>query len=447
MKKTLAILLALVMIMSLATAVSAEDTPAYSITITNSIDGETYNVYKVFNATYTGTNVSYTLVSGKDAAPEGFTVTNGNVSVEGEATELTTEQINAIATYVASDTYVATGTGNGGELTIALTEPGYYYITTTTGAVVTVHTAAPTVEVTDKNSVPSLDKTQTGSTDGTYGDAVLDVAVGDTVYYQTKITIGKGNNLSIKLTDTMSEGLTYDTTTGITVVDNDSTTVSSESYAYEATDTGFTLELKEDYVKANNSGEEYVIVSYQATVNEKAVVDDDDANSNTAKIEYSKQSAQDTVYVATYDVNLMKHFSGVNTASDEYSATFNLKNGTTVLKFKKDDTGYYLSDDDDASADLVVTAEGTINIRGLEPGSYTLEEIATTNGYNLASSQTVTVTTGNTQAVSVEVTNNAGSVLPSTGGIGTTLFYIIGGILVVAAAVVLVTKKRMSAEA
>ena len=98
-----------------------------------------------------------------------------------------------------------------------------------------------------------------------------------------------------------------------------------------------------------------------------------------------------------------------------------------------------------AETEIRVDSATGVNIRGLAPGTYYLEETTVPNGYNKLTERTpVTIATGATAAVEVIVVNNAGSELPSTGGMGTTLFYVIGGLLMVSAAVLLITKKKMS---
>ena len=107
--------------------------------------------------------------------------------------------------------------------------------------------------------------------------------------------------------------------------------------------------------------------------------------------------------------------------------------------------------------DLVTPSDGLININGLDAGTYYLKEIKAPDGYNtLTEPVTLTIAAEHTETsikvglgtvdsgtMTKIVINNSGVVLPSTGGMGTTIFYVVGGLLMVGAAVLLVTKKRM----
>ena len=127
-------------------------------------------------------------------------------------------------------------------------QPGYYYIDTTTGSFITVDSITPDVEVEDKNSLPSHDKKQATSANGTFGNDLVELNIGDTVYYQTEIKIGKGSNKDITLTDTMTSGLTLNHGEGQITVTLGGDPVDPEKYELTSvTDQGFTLTLKESY--------------------------------------------------------------------------------------------------------------------------------------------------------------------------------------------------------
>ncbi len=108
----------------------------------------------------------------------------------------------------------------------------------------------------------------------------------------------------------------------------------------------------------------------------------------------------------------------------------------------------------------VVGADGTVTFKGLGVGEYTITETKTLPGYNTIepikftltfnaetksfASDNKNVTVGGYNTLETSIVNQKGSLLPSTGGIGTTIFYVVGGILVIGAGILLVAKKRMS---
>lgn len=248
----------------------------------------------------------------------------------------------------------------------------------------------------------------------------------------------------------------------------------------------------------------YIIVEYTATLNTGAVIGLD-GNPNTVYLEYSNkpnQSAagdtdntgktpQDKVIVFTYQLNTTK-VDGQNTDTKLKDAKFVLLNSdaTKVAKISggKFDgwqnlptagAGGVIAADSWASDSVLTSAEttGLFSVTGLDAGTYNLREIAAPAGYNLLSQdvevvitagtennqswngipgealKTLAVTangtagTGNPDAgiASITIANNKGNTLPETGGIGTTVFYVLGSILVIGAVVLLVSKKRMNA--
>lgn len=142
---------------------------------------------------------------------------------------------------------------------------------------------------------------------------------------------------------------------------------------------------------------------------------------------------------------------------------------STTVKYTKNVTTTQVETSEEVKATGTVGEDGVLRFDGLSAGTYTITELKAPNGYNLLQGP-ITVTIGFTAPndqnsgctwtvtapadaqvvdgrVQLEVENQAGGLLPSTGGIGTTIFYIVGGILVVGAAVLLITKKRMSVNA
>lgn len=447
MKKIVALLLATVMVMAMGISVFAAGTGSITITPPDDVDTDatiTYNVYKVFDADGNGTAISYKLVSGKTEAPAGFTVdTAGNVSYSGTGTDgqLTQTDIDAIAAYVANDAPVATVTSTGGENAVATNLPnGYYYITTTTGTVVTIDSTNPNAEVEDKNIVPSVDKTITGASSLDDDGKKALAQVGTVVDYKAEITVGKGQKGYV-FKDTMGAGLAY-VTDSLSV---EGMTVDTD-YTLAVSGQNITVTFKDDAIKdlAQNSK---ITVTYKATVTSDAL--SVNAAKNTATISYGNNS----------------EFTSEPSVTEVYNAKFTVtkKDGNNQpladagFVIKNADNKYYKLDNGvvtwvdtiDAADEHKSNAQGEVPaFTGLANGTYTLIEKTVPAGYNKAADSTFTVAEHDYTATNLEQTteviNNSGSELPSTGGIGTTMFYIVGSVLVIGAAVVLISKRRMA---
>ncbi len=453
MKKLISLVLALAMVLMVGAALAG------TIDVTNVLDGETYTAYKILNYKDNGETgedraVSYYLTAAEYTAigsvleAAGFHFTESADGAQYFVDNAKTFDAAAAAEYLAahvadlgSALATATATGESGSATFSGLATGYYFVTSSAGSLCALHEDTDIATVVEKNTVPEEDKTQSTAADGTYADTTLDFNIGDTVYYQVEITDGTGTNSAITLTDTMSEGLTLNQD-DITVL-KDGSAVDAANYTITGKSAqGFTLTLLADYVATLDDGD-VVVVKYNATINENAAIDSD-TNTNTAKLEYSEQEQTDVVKLETYDF-VVKKTDGTNFLDGAEFKLYNAETGGNEIKLSKDDTGYYK--DANATEDLTIdinSADGC-NVRGLAPGDYWLEEVVVPDGYNkLAARQQVTIATGATAAVEITVVNNAGTELPSTGGIGTTIFYVVGGILLIGAAIVLVARRKAS---
>lgn len=470
-RKIASLLLALVMVFALATtAAAAED---YKITVTNSIKDETYTAYKVFDVVYSGDNYSYTIDSGSAfydtvsafaaTASNGITLeqvgTTTTYNVVADKDKFTDSVAAALAVQLAEDTSkpsaAGTATGNDSAVEIDVADGGYYFVSTSVGALCSLNTTNPTAEILEKNSIPTGDKKQSATNGSGYADTTLSVNVGDTVYYDVTITDGTGTDKVITVTDIMTNGLKYNKDIAVyTGSVSESTKVTEGDTTYtvsSASDTGFTVTLAADYVKS--VGENGTIVlRYSATVTADAVTKSEDgANTNTVKIEYSKQTITDSVEVETLKFQIVKDDSSDKVLTGAKFKLYNAKTaGTEIPVVKVSDGVYRVAVAGETGVEIEA---GTPVIRGLKAGTYYLEETVAPTGYNklderkevkLEGDNLASVTDNAYISGGVEVENNSGSVLPSTGGMGTTLFYVFGGILVVAAVVLLVTKKRMN---
>lgn len=452
-KKIVGIMLALVMVIGLAVTAFASGTG--TVTVTNATKGNTYKIYKVFDANGNGTSIVYTLVSGKTTAPAGFTVdaATNTVTYTGTSTsaELTADDIAAIAEYVKNDTAVATVTATGETVEFTNLPNGYYYITTTTGTAVTVTSTNPDASVTDKNDGPVLDKVITAVTDGSVnadGKNAL-AEVGTTVSFKATAQV-KNGAVGYVFHDTMSAGLAYNADSLSVKVDG--TEVAAENYdKTTAEGETITLTFTDAWIKTQVG--KTIEITYTATVTSDAL--SQTAATNTATLDYGHNGYTNTTTEKTTSVYNAK-FTVTKTDNENQPLA---GAGFVITKTEGDKTLYYAKNGNDVSwveniadaTELKTTDAENGNIitfTGLANGTYTLTEKTVPDGYTKAADSTFTVAENDYTAANLEqavtVVNNAGSLLPSTGGIGTTIFYVVGSVLLIGAAVLLITKKRMS---
>ena len=431
----------------------------------------TYKVYRVFDATSNGTNISYKLnanhINETDPAkkvPAGFSVdAGGNVKYDGTGTELSDDDINAIKAYVTDKDIVATVTtdANDHNFTLQNLPYGYYYISTTTGTLVTVDSTNPNVTVQDKNEVPTLDKKITGVTAGSLdadGKKAL-AQVGTTVNYKATITIGKAAEGYV-FHDDMSSGLAL-VTDSIKVDDND------DDVAKPVVDTDYTLstntaddtiyiEFDDTYIGKLAKGT-VITVSYDATVTSDALTYNSEDGKNTASLDYAHSTGisstpikETKVHNAKLTVTKVEPIEG---STSEYKplagAGFVLKNAAGKFYQKDTSTGKLIVnwvDEKDATELLTTEASNILEFTGLPNGTYTLIEKTIPGGYNQAPNEEFTIA-GNDYAKdnlekATTVVNNKGIELPSTGGMGTVAFAVVGLIVMAGAAITLIIKKR-----
>ena len=481
-KRIFALLIAMIMVLGMSTAVFAAGTGSITITPptgTQSTTTNTYKIYKVFDADGDGTNISYKIISGKassivatdglskfeaDAAGNVFyyerTSTTADWVVNTTQRQLSPAMVTAIGTYVGSDSEVATATSTGTADAVASNLPnGYYYITTSTGTVVTIDSTNPNAEVNDKNVVPPVTKTITaveyGQLDAAGKAAVAQV--GTTVDYTATVTVKAGMKNYV-FHDTMSTGLAL---TGTPTVTASPAVPSSYGtwYTIKPTpDTGDSLTIT---FKDGLPVDTVITITYKATITADALTVD--YAHNTAKVTYgdsNSSTSEPSTKVYFGQIEALKK-DGKNTAATDDDTA--LSGAGFVLK-NSDNKYYKLADgvvtwvDSIDNADVHTTgSDGKVPaFTGLGAGTYTLVEKVVPSGFNQAADVTGLVVPAPTTNASGEVTNvaalkvdagtilnNKGTVLPTTGGIGTTVFYILGGLLIVGAGVTLIAKRRV----
>lgn len=492
MKKLISLVLALAMILMVGAAFAADggtgedgtgeggtgesaSTAAGKITVTppDNTTGDssnTYVLYKVFDAVTDGTAYTYKLTGEHTAAPAGFILDDaGNIYLAEEAaagtegaftvkvggvdkiiknkTALSETDIATIAAYVTNADKVA-------EKTVTGTTPaeftnladGYYYVKSTTGALVVIDSTQPAVSIKDKNTVPELDKKITGATSYDEDGKKALAQVGTTVNYSSTIKVGKGA-INYVYHDKMDAGLTYNNDVKVFIGENE---VAATNYTLDTADGDtFTVNFKNEYIKTLEVGT-VLTIKYSAVVNNDAVTVE--PLKNTAKVNYGDEGSNNhtpdseaDVYEAKFTVTKK---DGAGAALE--GAGFVIKN--VDGKFYKLEKGEgtakitWVDSINDADEHFSDDKGAVPAFTGLANGEYTLVEKTVPTGYNGAADSKFTIKEHEYEATNLEqtaeVVNNQGTELPSTGGIGTTIFYVVGGLLLVGAAIVLVARRK-----
>lgn len=456
-KKLFAALLAAALVLAMAVpAFAVTNATKGSIKIDHTVSGETYTIYRMFKLdSYNAESNTYSYTV--EPAWETFFSTGAGSSYidldsNGHPTWKTGADAAAFAkaalTWAADKKISGTKeTATGDTVTFSNLDLGYYLVDSSLGALCGLNTTNPDATIKEKNEKPEIKKeVQTSAGDWSSEN---NAKIGDTVEYKVEIKVADGAQ-KYTVTDTMSKGLTFNNSS-LKVTANDAVTT---DYTLTSTTNGFTLVLPETYVSTLTKGTT-IIVTYNATLNKDAVIDGD-GNANEVKLSYGnhQNTVPSKVTTKSYQFDLVKVDGTTNKLLD--GAEFELADGETKLSFVKDTAGNYrvATTGDEGATTTITVKNGKVNIYGLAGKTYTLTETKAPDGYNkLVTSETVNLADGSkTHATIVDsvykdggvvVENHAGTVLPSTGGMGTTLFYVIGGGLMVAAVVLLVTKKRM----
>ncbi len=312
----------------------------------------------------------------------------------------------------------------------------------------------------EKNTPPTITKEVQEDDGGAWGESNT-AEVGDTVNF--KITVAaKPGAQSYIVHDKMSEGLTFNAdSVAIAGATKDTDyTVVTEGLTDGCT---FHIVFTQTYLDKITTSTD-IVITYSAVLNEKAVISTG-SNDNEAKLSYGDESKTETekdeTKTYTFKFDLVKTDSDNKVLDGAKFELYDAKTaGDKIALVKESDGTYRIATGAEATAEgftsaIIETTDGQAVIKGLDANTtYWLQETEAPAGYNKLAERVevkmedanlgATVTEDAWTAGGVHVVNNAGSELPETGGIGTTLFYIIGGVLVLAAVVLLITKKRMA---
>lgn len=499
-KKLTTILFAFMMVLSATTMVFAADTG--KITINNAIPGQEYKIYKILELEsydHTSNLYAYKLTSNdwKDFIKndtEGKKYLEivdddmGIVKKKAEFTDATAKDFAKAALAYAKNHSTITptaqtappATGGATTSTVEFTGLGlgYYLVDSSAGVLCSLDTLSTDVIIKEKNTVPTVEKMAVSS-DGTL-KTVVNENIGTHFFFNIKITVGEGAQNYV-LHDKADDGINIDYTSF--AVELNSTAKDTTFYkVVKAGETGLETtnpcNFHIEFLDCSNLKKGDVIsVTYQAFLNQNALIKSD--NTNKAWIAYGDNEAKSNISeakVKTFEIPVYKFYKD-NTTSGETAlagATFKLTDATNnvvhLIKSQDEDptagatkTLTYrrpMIGETNTVTEFTTPSLGKITIKGLAAGTYYLTETAAPSGYNKLNNpieiniddnggvtykekgstgaSTDIATTENL----VKIENRTGVVLPSTGGVGTTMMYIVGAALLIGSGVLLITKKN-----
>ena len=361
--------------------------------------------------------------------------TGYNVKLDDGITPSESVAKEIAATLLANKPPAASGiTVASGETVDA--EAGYYLIESPLGSNLIL--ATTNIEITEQNNYPTVDKAVAAK------DEVAEI--GSIVTFTLTVDVPTTATQKITLTDTMSEGLTFvaidSVKQGNTDVDHDDTDADPQHQT-------FMIEFSADTVKANQG--KTIVVTYRALVNENAKVSavntsETDDNTNAVELKYSNYKQTDTVDVNTLSFELNKYDGSDADKTPIAGAKFQLLNASKQpIKLVEVKAGeeYRLAVPGETGVTEFTTVAGKkVTFKGVDSDlTYYLHETEAPKGYNKLAAD-VEVKPATDLSTVAEVPNNVGTELPSTGGMGTTILYIVGGLLVVGCGIMLVAKKK-----
>lgn len=488
-KKIAAIMFAFMMVVSMSCNVKAEDTEGVydqndgSITITGALQGQTYTIYEMLKLeSFSGTNYSYKIADGwEDFFKEGAEGAkymqkdaNGYVSYKtGKDTDADRREFAQKALAYATktsgiNTKNESTKENENSVTFKDLPLGYYLVGSTTGALCGLDTTHKSVSIEEKNGVPSVEKTITSGGDLAADFKSNSVNIGDTISFQIKIDVKKGAKNYV-LHDELSSGLTLIQNNvtkeyvHVQANDNITDTMSTSDYTFGQSQNGFTVTFKPEFLKKHENEEYTILVNYYAILNDQATIGSS-GNVNKTILDYgeSNKTTPSTTTTYTFGIPVFKYTGTETEKKGLAGAKFKLYTDAqckdkNVVKVKVKENGTdYVVGETDSNNNVMTSGTEVFNINGLKAGIYYLKEIEAPKGYNKlanlikitisqndAKNQVVTVGDDTNPVDEVGVENKTGTVLPSTGGAGTTMIYLVGAILVLGSGVVLATKRRV----
>lgn len=501
MKKLSSLLLALVMILAMSVpAFAAEgNLTGGSITITDAVPGQTYKAFQILyldsystdaegNATgayaYKANSVWSEFIS--SSAIKGVYL---NVDKQGYVTwvegadpatfaKLAQAEATKQGSTIAADATATAPPAAPGETYSTVKfeglKLGYYLVDTTLGTLCSLDTTNPHVTMKEKNEVPSIEKEVQEDSTSDWGENNT-AQIGDTVNFRTTIYAKPGAQNYV-MHDVMSEGLTLLPNTivvkvgTVPLISGTDYTLKTGTELRDGCD--FEIAFAQSYLDRITNATE-IVVTYSAILNDDAEISTD-ANTNKSKLDYGDDSETvwDETETYSFSFDIVKTKSESSDGSGSYElldgaefALYDAKTGGNLIPLVKDGDNYRVATETEIAAEgftsaTIVTEDGQATVIGLDANTtYWLEETKQPDGYNKLdgrvevrienSNISTTLTSASTVWEDgnggVHIINQTGAELPTTGGMGTTIFYVVGSILLGGAVILLIAKKRMGA--
>lgn len=484
-KKIAAIMFAFMMVVSMSCNVKADEgtTPETTGTLTINYvkENQKYKLYKILDLeSFSGQNYSYKVAEGWEkffSTGEGknYININENNYAEWNATKddatyrVFAQKALEYANNTETITPVKTYTTSKGQTTITETglTLGYYLLDSSVGTLCSLSSSQPNVIINEKNGVPTVEKTigHGGKIDNTKKSNSANI--GETIAFETKINVSNGAKNYV-LHDKMDSNLklfipTVEGTGPVNITANKSTVNPVYNTDYfvdtninDSCKCTFHVRFSEGYL---NKIDDTVVLTchYYATLLDSAEINKEMVNQTWLTYgENNTESNSSETKTYTFGIPVLKYTGDVSKplagAKFKLYTDSNCNDESTALKFSLNNNNKYRYDSTNGKTVLTsLETTGRIDIEGLKAGTYYLKETKAPEGYNLLKTiQKIEILADGsiklndaTNTGDVKVENKTGTVLPSTGGAGTTMIYLIGGALVLGSGVVLATKRRV----
>lgn len=454
MKKVFRVLFLGIISLFAAITVNAATTGSIEINRTETNYETKYNAYRILDLSYDATNKSYAYtLNGKwsdfftTGAGKDYVVIDENNYVkfidynnksQGEA--LAAELAKKALAYAKEKNInpeKTTTIANGKtQATITGLELGYYLVDSSLGALCHLSSTDLKATINEKNFEPSIEKTATTLVEGT-------AKIGDKVDYKIVVNVAKGYQKYV-VTDKMTAGLTFNNDINIKYLNAEGNEVTGLTGAATDTTASTNYTFKINFSNVNLANVAKIEITYSATINENAINDASSQN-NSATLSFGNNNttSSSSTSTTTYEAKFVKvSDKGVKLTGAKFRLYDALTGGNEIKVVKVREGVYRVATAKEIEDNKAVEIEaGEVVIKGLALTDYYLEETAAPEGFTKLAAR-VKLTSG--AETTLDVVNTTGVALPTTGGIGTTLFVLVGTIMVLSLGTVLVSKYRMT---